>query len=240
MASSDALPVPRKNLAYRVAFPGLKNDGTLITSGTGMDSEVSKDGGTFTDCDNEASEIATTSGVYTLDLTSTEMNADMVIIKTTWTNTDALPTVLVLYPQETGDIHVTADNADIVTFVSPIDPETGDLTLYDDTDYTTASGVTLPTWTSDAWSVFDLTNATSIKFYYRARNTGVDTELGTITALDDTTIRFTADDAAFAAVPYGNKSCGFKIVAVLDVAHGSAEVQLVNAALSHRNYTAVR
>lgn len=106
MASSDALPIPRKNVAYRVAFAGLKSDGTLITAGTGMDSEVSKDQGTFADCTNEATEIASSSGIYYIDLTSTEMNADMVIVKCTWTNTGALPTVLVLYPQEAGDIQV--------------------------------------------------------------------------------------------------------------------------------------
>lgn len=71
-----------------------------------MDSEVSKDAGTFADCTNEATEIATNSGIYYLDLTSTEMNADCVIVKCTWTNTNALPTVLVLYPQEAGDIQV--------------------------------------------------------------------------------------------------------------------------------------
>lgn len=104
MASGDALPIPRKNTAYRVAFPGMKNDGTLITSGTGMDSEVSKDQGTFADCTNEATEIASSSGIYYLDLSSTEMNADMVIVKCTWTNSGALPTVVVLYPQEDVDI----------------------------------------------------------------------------------------------------------------------------------------
>jgi len=46
MAASDSLPIPRKNAAYRVVFHGLKNDGTLITSGTGMDSEISLDQGT--------------------------------------------------------------------------------------------------------------------------------------------------------------------------------------------------
>ncbi|MEP7291106.1 MAG: hypothetical protein ABI835_04955 [Chloroflexota bacterium] len=107
MASTDSLPIPRKNSAYRVVFHGLKNDGTLITSGTGMDSEISKDQGTFADCTNEATEIATASGVYFLDLTSTEMNADCVTVKVTWTNTGALPQVLALYPEETGDIRVS-------------------------------------------------------------------------------------------------------------------------------------
>lgn len=106
MSSSDALPIPRKNVAYRVAFPGLKSDGSLITTGTGMDSEVSKDQGTFVDCTNEATEIATTSGIYYLDLTSAEMDADMVVVKCTWTNSLALTTVLALYPQEADDIRV--------------------------------------------------------------------------------------------------------------------------------------
>lgn len=106
MASSDALPVPRKNVAYRLYFEIRKNDGTLITGATGADSEISKDGGTFADCTNEITEIATSSGVYYLDLTSTEMNADSVVVKTTVTNTSALPTILALYPQEADDIRV--------------------------------------------------------------------------------------------------------------------------------------
>lgn len=128
---------------------------------------------------------------------------------------------------------ITANNFSII---SPVNPHTGDFTLYDDTDYTVASGTTLPTWSSDDWTVFDLSNAASITLYYRPRGSYTDTALGTVTALSDTSIRFTANDTDFAAVPYGNKASGFKIVAVLDVAHGSAEVVLVNSSLSHFNY----
>jgi hypothetical protein len=106
MASTDALPVPRKNAAYRVTFGIFKNDGTLITGATGLDSEVSKDAGTFADCTNEATEIATSSGIYYLDLTSTEMNADTVAILVKSSSTGAVPVVLSLYPQEAGDIQV--------------------------------------------------------------------------------------------------------------------------------------
>ena len=49
MASTDAKPVPQKNVAYRVTFPILDADGDLVTGATGLDSEVSKDGGTFAD-----------------------------------------------------------------------------------------------------------------------------------------------------------------------------------------------
>ena len=80
MAASDATPFPIKSQAYRVTFPILDADGDLVTGASGLDSEVSKDGGTFADCTSEATEIATSSGVYYLDLTSTEMNADTVAI----------------------------------------------------------------------------------------------------------------------------------------------------------------
>lgn len=103
MAATDARPVPRKNTAYRLPLAIRKNDGTLITTWAGQDSEVSLDGAAFTDCTNEATEIGT-SGCGYLDLTAGEMNADSVIVKITVTNTDALPIVVVLYPEEAGDM----------------------------------------------------------------------------------------------------------------------------------------
>ena len=106
MASTDARPVPIKNTAYRVTFPLLDADGDLVTGATGLDSEVSKDAGAFADCTNEATEIATSSGVYYLDLTSTEMNADCVAVIVKTSSSGAKTTVLVFYPQESGDIKV--------------------------------------------------------------------------------------------------------------------------------------
>lgn len=104
MASTDARPVPQKNVAYRLTFPILDADGDLVTAAGSLDSEISKDGGMFTDCTNEATEIATSSGMYFLDLTSTEMNADTVaiIVKSSGGKT----TPIVLYPEEAGDIRV--------------------------------------------------------------------------------------------------------------------------------------
>jgi hypothetical protein len=106
MASTDARPVPIKNTAYRVVFPIYNNAGALVPGAAGLDSEVSKDQGTFTDCTNEATEIATSSGVYYLDVTSTEMNADCVAVIVKTSTTDAKTTLIVLYPQESGDIKV--------------------------------------------------------------------------------------------------------------------------------------
>lgn len=106
MASTDAKPVPQKNVAYRITFPIFDADGDLVTGATGLDSEVSKDAGTFADCTNEATEIATSSGMYYLDLTSTEMNADTVAIIVKTSSSGAKTTPIVLYPEEAGDIRV--------------------------------------------------------------------------------------------------------------------------------------
>lgn len=59
MAASDAKPFPLKNQAYRVYFPLLDADGDLVGGMAGLDSEVSKDGATFANCTNEATEILT-------------------------------------------------------------------------------------------------------------------------------------------------------------------------------------
>jgi hypothetical protein len=107
MASTDATAVPVKNQAYRITFPILDADGDLVTAAASLDSEVSKDAGTFADCTNEATEIATSSGVYYLDLTATEMNADTVAVIVKTGTAGAKTTTVVLYPQEADDIRVS-------------------------------------------------------------------------------------------------------------------------------------
>jgi len=107
MASTDAMPVPKKNTAFRYYFAIRDNTGALVTSWAGQDSEVSKDGGSFTDCTNEATEIGS-SGCGYIDLTATEMNADSVVLKVTVTNTDALAVVVTFFPEEAGDLRVNA------------------------------------------------------------------------------------------------------------------------------------
>lgn len=102
MASTDARPVPRKNAPYRATFPILDADGDLVTGAAGLDSETSGDGGTFTDCTNEATEIATSSGMYYLDLTAAEMNYDTVSVIVKTSTSGAKTTVLVLYTQSWG------------------------------------------------------------------------------------------------------------------------------------------
>lgn len=120
MASTDAKPVPQKNVAYRITFPIFDADGDLVTGATGLDSEVSKDGAAFSDCTNEATEIATSSGIYYLDLTSTEMNADTVAVIIKTSSSGAKTTPIVMYPEEAGDIrvNVTAYGGTAGTFAS--------------------------------------------------------------------------------------------------------------------------
>lgn len=103
MGSTDAKPIPYKNAAFRAYLPIFDADGDLVSAATGLDSEVSKDGGAFADCTNEATEIGT-SGMYYLDLTAAEMNADAVVIVVKSTSGKTSP--IVLYPEETGDIRV--------------------------------------------------------------------------------------------------------------------------------------
>lgn len=102
MASTDAFIAPVKNTAFRMpAGPFFKTDGTIITTWAGMDSEISKDGGNYTDCTNEATEIQT-SGTGFLDLTGTETNCDSFWVKITITNTDAVPFVAYFATQRAG------------------------------------------------------------------------------------------------------------------------------------------
>jgi hypothetical protein len=70
----------KKNTATTIEFPILDADGDLVTGAAGLDSEVSIDKGTYADCTNEATEIATSSGTYYLDLTAAETNGDFIAI----------------------------------------------------------------------------------------------------------------------------------------------------------------
>jgi hypothetical protein len=149
MAATDARPVPIKNTAYRHYFHYWKTDSTMLTSITGPDTEVSKDGGTFTDCTNEFTEIGTSGPGY-IDLTSTEMNADSVVIKSTCTNTGAVPYIYYLYPEEAGDIRAN---------LTPLD------TLVMHSGTAQAGGASTITLASGATATDDLYKGEMVKIY---------------------------------------------------------------------------
>lgn len=115
MAASDSQPFPIKNKAYRVTFPIFDADGDLVTGATALDSEVSKDAGTFADCTNEATEIATSSGMYYLDLTATEMNADTVAVIVKTTTSGAKTTPMIIYPVSITELSAVPGFADGAT-----------------------------------------------------------------------------------------------------------------------------
>lgn len=144
MASTDALPIARKNVAFRVTFPILDADGDLVTGATGLDSEVSLDGASFADCTNEATEIGS-SGMYYLDLTSGEMNGDCVavIVKTSTSGAKTVP--MVFYPAEDTELRA---NAVLIESADPTDTirdaVVDDATRIDASALNTASVTSIP------------------------------------------------------------------------------------------------
>jgi hypothetical protein len=103
-----------------VTFPILDGTGALVTGATGLTgSLVSKDGGTFAAVGGTVTEIATASGMYFLDLSSTEMNADCVAILIKTTTSGAKTTPIVIYPQEMGDIKVDNQSLLGTTIATP-------------------------------------------------------------------------------------------------------------------------
>jgi len=112
---NNALPYPVYGVAFTVVFPLLDADGDPV-SPSSPDSEVSKNGDTFADCTNEATEIATSSGVCYLLLTAAEMTADIVTVQIK--STGAKTTVITLYPRKlpilsTGTCQGANDTGDI-------------------------------------------------------------------------------------------------------------------------------
>lgn len=101
MAFSDALILPVRAAAFRLQLKFYDTSNALITTWAGMDSQISKDGGNFAACTNEATEIQT-SGTGYLDLTASETTCDSFWIKTTITNSNSVPFVMAFATQRTG------------------------------------------------------------------------------------------------------------------------------------------
>lgn len=85
--------VRQKNVATYIFVPMIDADGDIVTSATGLDSEIDtwNDGAApngFTNCTNEATEIGT-DGVYYLSLSQSEMNADYIYIQIKTSSTGA-------------------------------------------------------------------------------------------------------------------------------------------------------
>jgi hypothetical protein len=99
MASADSHEFILYGGKQRVVFAILDADGDPVTGAASLDSEISKDQGTFADCTNEATEIATSSGHYYLDLTPTELTCLSALVQVKTSTTGAKTTSVYLYPK---------------------------------------------------------------------------------------------------------------------------------------------
>lgn len=120
MAASDSQPFPVKNKACRLTFPMFTAAGALVTSGT-MSVTISKDAGTFANPSagaTSATQIATTSGLWYVDLSATDLNCDTLAVKISdGTNPT---TVLVIYPVEIKEPAAAPGFADGATGVEEL------------------------------------------------------------------------------------------------------------------------
>jgi hypothetical protein len=168
----------KRNTATRIVFPIVDSaTGDLVSSAAGLDSEFSEWGDgtaatTFTDCTNEASEIATSSGMYELALATTEVDSGYTCIKVTSTTTGALPQIILIQTLvgDPEDLATTDDGttinvasgvveANVEQIADDAVADGGDGLLdvnikeYDGTDGTFASGrpeVNVSHWDDDA------------------------------------------------------------------------------------------
>lgn len=101
MAASDAHPVAIRGAILRLTFPLLDADGDLVAGATGLDTEFSEDGVGFGDAAGEATEIATSSGMYFIDLIATETDGDTVAVLVK--SNEAKTTPMVIYPASAGN-----------------------------------------------------------------------------------------------------------------------------------------
>lgn len=98
-AAGDAHEYPVYGYHYRLVFPLLDADGDLVTGATTPDSERSIDCGTFADCTNEMTEIATSSGMYYLDLTGVETSGKVIAVIAKSATAGMKTTPMTIYPR---------------------------------------------------------------------------------------------------------------------------------------------
>lgn len=118
VAAGDAHPFPIYNARFRLMFPILDADGDLVTGAAGLDSELSQNQGTFADATNEATEIATSSGMYYLDLIATELDTQSTVIIVKTSTSGAKTTPIVLYPVRLSQIRTGTAQAGASTTIT--------------------------------------------------------------------------------------------------------------------------
>jgi hypothetical protein len=151
MAAADASAFPVKGQAYRLS--GFIRDwttGQVISNAGTLASTVSKDGGAFASTTSTAVEVGTT-GMFTLDLSSTEMNANTVAVKVTASTANTEDFIAVLYPMDLAESGTRADTQTVKRLEQwisqifmalfnkfTINRSTGAMVLYEDDESTSA------------------------------------------------------------------------------------------------------
>ncbi len=113
--AQDAHPFPIYNARFRLTVPLLDADGDPI-SPSSPDTELSQDAGTFADATNEATEIATSSGIVYVDLIATEMDTTSTVVKIA--STGAKTTIAVLNPRRLPIIRTGTAQAGAATTIT--------------------------------------------------------------------------------------------------------------------------
>lgn len=115
MAAVDAIAWPSLGgQPLRLYFSMRNTSGQLVKVWTGADSEISKDGGAFVDCTNEAVEISN-SGVGYIDLTTGETSgATAVVYKLTVTNASAVELVIPIIKHTASFINAGSETSQLI------------------------------------------------------------------------------------------------------------------------------
>jgi hypothetical protein len=101
-----------------------------------------------------------------------------------------------------------------VTVSAPVSAQSGDLSLIRGDDYTLSSGRAVPEWSSDDWTAYSLTTATSIRFKAQARY-GDTTFEKAGAAVSDTLVRVELTSAETSGLAVGRAAYRFDLEAVL-------------------------
>jgi len=103
----------KKNTATRIVFPILDNDGDPVSGAAGLDSEYSLDGGAFTDCTNEATEIGS-SGIYYLDFTTQDAKTTVLVFYTSAQTLDEIDSNVDAIKAKTDNLNFNNDATKLV------------------------------------------------------------------------------------------------------------------------------
>ena len=103
MATTDSLPVPKKNADFRLRVFIEDTSGDPASSFTNANSTISQDDTSFVDCTNEVAFVG--NGYGYIDLTSSETNCDGLVYRF---ECDEGSFQVEICPEEAGDIRVNA------------------------------------------------------------------------------------------------------------------------------------